>query len=307
LPVNPGEPYNPEHLRGVRDSTRKPLLAFGRMAQNVSDISRRYQSETGVPYIQGLPETVRAMQGLVRYSDAVRRGIRQLPTPGGSEGNLSGDRFELLLGEHGLTLPKSRLAQSPDEAALLAPRVGFPVAVKIVSPAASHKTEVGGVALGLRDAGAVRAAAHEMTARLASHDPGARVEGFLVQEMVDGLELIVGVREDPQFGPFMLTGLGGILVEAMRDVAIRLLPVGDDEARAMLRSLRGASLLGAFRGRPARDTAAVVGAMTGLSRLFLDHRAWLSDFEINPMIVLAEGGGVRAVDVRLVRRKVPGA
>ncbi len=82
--------------------------------------------------------------------------------------------------------------------------------MKIVSPEASHKTEVGGVALGLRDAAAVRAAAEAMTARLAAHDPRARVEGFLVQEMVDGLEMILGVREDPQFGPFMLVGLGGV-------------------------------------------------------------------------------------------------
>jgi acetyltransferase len=129
------------------------------------------------------------------------------------------------------------------------------------------------------------------------------VSGFLVQEMVDGLEMILGVREDPQFGPFMLAGVGGVTVEATRDVAIRLLPIDEDTARGMLSSLRGASLLGAFRGRAARDVDAVVRAMTGLSRLFLDHRNLLSDLEINPLIVLAEGNGVRAVDVRVVLRK----
>jgi acetyltransferase len=142
-----------------------------------------------------------------------------------------------------------------------------------------------------------------MTARLAAHDPAARIEGFLVQEMVDGLEMILGVREDPQFGPFMLAGLGGVQVEVMRDVAIRLLPLGEDAAREMIRSLRGAALLDAFRGRTARDVDAVEAAMTGLSRLFLEHRTLLSDLEINPLIVLAKGEGVRAVDVRLVGRK----
>ena len=121
--------------------------------------------------------------------------------------------------------------------------------------------------------------------------------------MVAGVEMILGVREDPQFGPFMLVGLGGVMVEAMKDVAIRLLPIDEDTARDMLRSLRGAPLLAEFRGRPARDTDAVVRAMAGLSRLFLDHRPWLSDLEINPLIVLGKNEGVRAVDVRVVRRK----
>jgi succinyl-CoA synthetase beta subunit len=200
-----------------------------------------------------------------------------------------------------LTPPQSAFAKTLDEAAAQAARLGFPVALKIVSPQASHKTEVGGVALGLRDAAAVRSAAEAMRARLAAHDAGARVEGFLVQEMVDGLEMILGVREDPQFGPFMVAGLGGVAVEAVRDVAIRLLPIDEATARDMLQSLRGAALLAAFRGRPARDIDAVVSAMTGLSRLFLDHRPWLSDLEINPLMVLAQGQGVRAVDVRLIR------
>ncbi|MPZ41714.1 MAG: CoA-binding protein, partial [Rhizobiales bacterium] len=126
--------------------------------------------------------------------------------------------------------------------------------------------------------------------------------GFLVQEMVDGLEMIVGVREDPQFGPFMVVGLGGVLVEVLRDVAIRLLPVDEATAREMIRSLRSAPLLGPFRGRAPRDTDAVVRAMVGLSRIFMQHRNWLSDVEINPMIVLAGGEGVRAVDVRCVPR-----
>ena len=250
MPVNPGDPYNPEPLRGVLASTDKPVLAFGRIAQNASEISRKYQNETGVPFIHGLPETVRALQGLVRYAAARRRGAAAMPEPRGRAESLDGAAFDALLASHGLTVPKSALGKTPDEAAAHAARIGFPVAVKIVSPEASHKTEVGGVTLGLRDAAAVRAAAEAMAARLTAHDPRARVEGFLVQEMVAGVEMILGVREDPQFGPFMLVGLGGVMVEAMKDVALRMLPIDEDTARDMLRSLRGAPLLGGIP-RPA--------------------------------------------------------
>ena len=300
LPVNPGDPYDPEPLRGVMASTDKPVLGFGRIAQNVSDISRKFQTETGMPFIQGLPETVRALQNLVHYAAVLRRGAVPDAKPLGAAGEPDTAAFEALIAAHGLTLPRSARAATPQDAAAKAAEIGFPVAVKIVSPQASHKTEIGGVALHLGDAGAVRAAADAMAARLRAHDAGAVVEGFLVQEMVDGVEMLVGVREDAQFGPIMAVGLGGIAVEVMKDVAIRLLPVDEHTAREMIGSLRGAPLIGAFRGRPARDTDSLVRAMTGLSRLFFQYRAWFSDIEINPLIVLAQG--VRAVDIRTVRR-----
>jgi acetyltransferase len=298
MPVNPGDPYDPAPLRGVLESTTKPVLAFGRIAQNATDISRKFQAETGVPFIHGLPETVRALQNLVRYADALRRNAAAVAT---SPASPDTSPFDAQLAGHGLTPPRSALAATPDEAAARAEPIGFPVAVKIVSPQASHKTEVGGVALHLSDAAAVRTAANAIATRLRAHDASAKI-GFLVQEMVDGLEMLLGVRRDPQFGPVMVVGLGGVAVEVLRDVAIRLLPIDDETAREMLGSLRAAPLLGAFRGRPARDTDALVAAMTGLSRLFAAHGDRLSDIEINPLIVLAQGQGVRAVDVRTVRR-----
>ena len=116
------------------------------------------------------------------------------------------------------------------------------------------------------------------------------------------LKMIVGVREDPQFGPFILAGFGGVTAEVIRDVAIRMLPIDEDIAREMIASLRGAPLLGNFRGRPSRDVAALVRSIVGLSQLFIDHRPWISELEINPLTILAEGDGVRGVDVRLVPR-----
>jgi acyl-CoA synthetase (NDP forming) len=302
VPMSPADPYDLEPLRSVFDSTDKPVLGFGRISQNATDTSRRYQADTGVPFIHGLPETVRAMQGLARYAATLRRGVTELAGPRGSAANLSGEAFDKLLATHGLTAPKSAMTKTADEAAAQALRIGFPVAVKIVSPQASHKTEVGGVTLGLRDENSVQAAAESMGRRLTAYDPKARIDGFLVQEMVSGVEMILGVREDPQFGPFILIGFGGVMAEVMRDVAIRLLPVDEDTAREMIFSLRGVPLLKEFRGRPPRDIEAVVKAAVGMSKLFADHRPWLSDIEINPLIVLGEGQGARAVDVRVVPR-----
>ena len=301
MPVNPGDPCDPAPLRGVVESTDKPVLAFGRIAQNVSDISRKYQAETGVPFIHGLPETIRALANLVRYAEALQRPA--LPAdPPVAAGAPDAAAFDALLAEHGLMPPRSALTTSPDDAAAKAATIGFPVAVKIVSPQASHKTEVGGVALHLADAAAVRMAAERMAERLRAHDPGATIDGFLVQEMVEGQEMLIGVREDPQFGPVMAVGIGGIAVEAMKDASIRLLPIDHSTAADMIFSLRGASLLGAFRGRPERDTPALTKAMIGLSRLFLACRPYFSDIEVNPLIVRAREEGACAVDVRVVRR-----
>ena len=169
-----------------------------------------------------------------------------------------------------------------------------------MTPDAIHKTELGAVALGLDSEAAVRDGAADIGARLAA--ASVELTGFLVQEMVDGLEVIVGVREDDQFGPVMVVGLGGVFVEAIGDVALRLLPVTAEDAREMLGELRGAALLGAFRGARPRDVDALVRAIVGLSDVYLDHRHHLSDLEINPLMVLAEGEGVRVVDLRPIRR-----
>ena len=131
---------------------------------------------------------------------------------------------------------------------------------------------------------AVRVAAERMAARLRAHDAHATIDGFLVQEMVDGLEMLIGVREDPQFGPIMAVGFGGVAVEAIKDVGIRLLPIDHGTAADMIFSLRGAELLGAFRGRAHRDTPALTQAMIGLSRLFTAYRPWISEIEVNPLI-----------------------
>jgi hypothetical protein len=193
------------------------------------------------------------------------------------------------------------------EAVSAAERIGFPVALKIRSPDILHKTEAGGVALGLQDRGAVAAAAQALVASARATAPDARIDGFLVQEMVSGIEAIVGARSDELYGPMLLVGAGGILVELVEDAALRLLPVTADEVGAMVDGLKLARLLSGFRGRPAADRAALEATALALGRFFLDHRARIKDIEINPLMVRsrrsAEQAGAVAVDVRVVWRE----
>jgi acyl-CoA synthetase (NDP forming) len=300
LPTTPDDPTDHTIFSDVVAGTDKPVIAYTRVSQNVTADGLAFQAKAGLPFVQTLPAAVRSLQALIKYSAVLERGVVPLSEPTGARASLVGAAFEQRLAQHGLTPPASAMGATAQQAATEAVKIGFPVALKIVSPQASHKTEVGGVSLGLMDEAAVVAAADEMAARLAAIEPDAVVEGFLVQEMVSGVEMILGVREDPQFGPFMVAGLGGVMVEAMRDIAFRMLPLTTADAEAMLDELRGKALLGEFRGRPARDIEALTTAMVGLSALFLDHRTHLADLEVNPLIVGAVGEGVRAVDVRPV-------
>jgi acyl-CoA synthetase (NDP forming) len=293
LPLE-GETPDPQWLTATMSSTGKPVFAYARTQQNVLEASRAFQRTTGMPHLQGILRAVRAAQQLDTYA---RRLERPLPPAFVARGNAKtpGDPVAAA----GIRLPEGALALSVDDAVACAERIGFPVAVKLHSPLPIHKTEAGGVLLGLRDRDAVANAARTLFATIAA-SPGLGCDGVLVQEMVDGLELIVGMRADPQYGPIVLLGLGGIFVEAFDDLAVRLLPVDAGDVRAMLGQLRGKRLLEKFRGRAARDVDAVVAAVVALGDVFLATGDELADLEINPLTVLEAGRGVRAVDVRTV-------
>lgn len=195
-----------------------------------------------------------------------------------------------LLAEAGLPVIEERRARTAEAAAEAAAALGFPVALKLDSPDVAHKTEVGGVRLGLADAEAVRAgvvAILESAARLA---PAARVEGVLVQRMAPrGVELILGARWDPQFGATVLLGLGGVEAEVWRDVTLELAPVSEAGALAMLRRLRGLPLLEGHRGRPACDLAAIARAVARFSAFAAAAGARAPEIEVNPLVCGPEG------------------
>jgi acetyl-CoA synthetase (ADP-forming) len=198
----------------------------------------------------------------------------------------------------GIAVATPALVASEDEARAAAARVGFPLALKIVSPDISHKTDVGGVALGLASSEAVVEAARAMRERARGLRPDARIEGFSLQPMVaPGKELLVGSVRDPQFGPLVVTGFGGIYVEVLRDTATRLAPVDEEEARAMLDELRLAPLLHGARGETPVDLVALAATIARFSSLCAGEEA-LAEIEINPLV--ASPAGAIAVDARAV-------
>lgn len=198
-------------------------------------------------------------------------------------------------------VPVTREILAPDEeAAVTAWRdIARPVAVKIVSPDIAHKTEVGGIRLDLNDAEAVRAAFQAVTAAGRKAVPHARIDGVVVQEMAPkGIEIIVGAKRDPQFGPLIAVGLGGVMAELLTDTAVRLAPVSADEARAMLRSLRAYPLLAGFRGTAGIDLDALVPVIQRISEFAADFAAHIEEIDVNPLIATATD--IVAVDALLV-------
>ena len=194
------------------------------------------------------------------------------------------------------TVPEAAVA-SADDAAAAAERFGFPVVLKVLSPDILHKSDIGGVKLGLGSPEAVRAAYTEVVEAARRACPGARIDGAVVQKQEPpGLEVLVGITRDPVFGPVMTVGLGGIFTEVLKDVGHRLLPVDAEAAEAMVRSLRGAPLFGSIRGRPPLDVAALGRTMAALSDAFLASGDAIAELEINPFVVRPEGGGVVALD-----------
>jgi acyl-CoA synthetase (NDP forming) len=210
---------------------------------------------------------------------------------------LAAAEAERLLRAFGIPLVESVAAATSEAAVAAAEQIGHPVVLKIDSPDLAHKTDVGGVRLGCADSAAVRRGFAEMVAEVRRRAPAARIEGVLVQPMVaDGLEMIVGVKSDPLVGPAVVCGFGGVLVEVLRDVAVRVPPIDGEDAREMLRELKGAALLGGVRGRPPADVAAVVDVVTRIGALAEALGPRLSGLDLNPLIARPEGRGAVAVD-----------
>jgi acetate---CoA ligase (ADP-forming) len=291
-----GEKREAALFKNLAGATEKPILAFARSTYSCTDESRAYQDDAGIPFLQAIKPTLRAVAGLGLYGERLQTGIPGLLPASGNLADLDGDRFNSLLQNHGLTLPRQVLVESATEAAQRAKGLGFPVAMKLIAPEVIHKTESGAVVLGLNSADDVEAQGKRL---LGLAQGSAKL---LVQEMVQGTEILLGARTDPQYGPFMIVGLGGIFVEVLKDVAVRLLPVSEAEAWAMLKELKGYRILEGVRAQPPRDTAALVKAVVGLSDIFLTYRDHVSDLEFNPIMLRAQGQGLAAVDVRMIRK-----
>jgi acetyltransferase len=206
-----------------------------------------------------------------------------------------------ILKAYGLKIPRSELAKTADEAVQLASEIGYPVVMKIASPDILHKTDVGGVKVGLESADQVRDAFDLMIYRTERFLPEAEIWGCQIQEMAPpgGLEVLIGMNRDPQFGPLVTFGLGGIYVEALKDVTFRVAPFTRIDAEAMLSEIRSKALLEGVRGKPAVDKEAIVDVLLRMGQMVQDFPE-IAEFDINPLIVYPKDQGALAIDMRLV-------
>lgn len=297
-----------------KESSHKPVVAcfFG-----LDDLSSAvtHLEEAGIPTFTFPEDAVQGFSGLTRYQEwrerprtrvraftvdraAARAAIRKAREAGLTV--LPEYRSRSLLEAYGIRFPAHGRASDAEEGVAVAEKIGYPVVLKVASVDISHKTDVGGVAVGLRDAAAVRTAFAAMEASLAEKAPTARIEGFELEHQVPGgPEVLIGLQRDPHFGPVLVFGLGGIYVEALQDVTFRLAPMVTLSARSMVSSVRGFPVLQGMRGGPPGDLPALYEAIERVSQLATDLPE-VSELDINPMIVRPQGDGVVAVDARVV-------
>ena len=229
------------------------------------------------------------------------KAVKALAAGGGS---LSEYDSKALIRAFGVPTTREEIAGDAEAAVAAAERIGYPVALKVNSADILHKTEAGGIRLGLRDAAAVRTAFAEVVANARAYDADAGIDGAVVQEMVSGgVETIVGVSYDAQLGPILLFGTGGVMVEVYNDVALRLCPITRGDALEMIDEVKGARLLRGYRGAPAADVDALADVLVGVSQMAAQLEGSLGELDINPLMVLPEGQGVKAADALVVGMK----
>ena len=205
-----------------------------------------------------------------------------------------------IMADYGLNLVPGDLAADRDQALAIAKKVGYPVVLKIVSPHILHKSDLGGIALNLASAESLESAMQQMVERINAAAPEAEITGYLIQKMAPkGMEVIIGMKRDPTFGPLMMFGLGGVYVELFKDIGFGVAPMTVEQAYEMISATKTGQLLQGFRGGPTYDLHAVVDAIGRLSQLALDHPG-IDEVEINPLLVLPEGQGAIVLDARMI-------
>jgi acetate---CoA ligase (ADP-forming) len=303
--------------RAIIDAKATTPKAITACLFGVDDLSREVAllEDNGIPAFTFPEEATQGLGSLARYHawlNRPRTEVRTFPVDHAAaqavidaarrEGTtiLTDYASRALLALYGVPLPAVKLVKTLDEATEAARTIGFPVVLKVVSHDLSHKTDVGGVALGILDTSMLAAAWDAMQASLKARAPTARIEGFEVEtEIPDGKETLVGIQRDPNFGPIVVFGLGGIYVEVLRDVTFRLAPVRPLAAVHMVQSVKAFPLLQGIRGEPPSDLGALTETIERISQLAVDMPD-IAELDINPLIVRPDHQGVVAVDARVV-------
>lgn len=292
---------------GASRAHGKPYL-FVQQPAALSDGARDWLREHGVPYVDSFDTAARALRAwadadaagcalpVETRPDGLASGPSALPEAGGATSEAD---TKALLARYGIKTNQGSVCVTPEAARDYSSGLQFPVVVKIVSPNITHKSDVGGVVLGLTDPSAVQEAVARMADTVAERCPDAVIEGFSVQEQITGYaELLLGIKRDPQFGPMIVIGAGGTLVELLSDVQLATAPVTAAHARRLLSRLKIHRMLADMRGVGALDIDAVADAIERLGWLAHDFRESLLELDINPLLVDRQGRGITAVDAR---------
>jgi acetyl-CoA synthetase (ADP-forming) len=205
--------------------------------------------------------------------------------------------------EYGIETPRFQLADSVEKAVEAADSLGYPVVLKVVSPQVTHKSDVGGVLVNLNDSKEVKTGFETIEANLKRYAPKAEFKGVLVQKMAPpGLELIIGAIADPQFGPTVMLGMGGLYVELYKDTSFRIAPINVEDAEEMVEELKASRILKGYRGQPPLDVGAIVDALVNVSNLATRYEGIIEQLDVNPVLVYEKG--LQAVDARIILKSI---
>jgi acyl-CoA synthetase (NDP forming) len=307
-PLNTADPFRGEadRLRSIVADSERPVVLYSLFPQNTPEAAAQLE-QLGIPWAPSPRRTARMISALARAGreragESEDRPQRELPLPA-SGASSSEHEVKIFLRSVGLPVPRGGLATAAPQAAVIADDVGYPVVMKVQSPEIVHKSDVGGVALGVGDPDAVRAAFDRLVANATAARPDARIEGVLVEgQSQPGFEMIVGVVADPDFGPQVLVGAGGIHAEALADSVLRPAPVSRRQAREMIASLRCGP---AFRDDVPRalDTAALVEVLVAVSEVAAHHVDGIGEMDLNPVVVYETGQGLCILDAWIGRAR----
>ena len=290
--------------------TDKRVFILTRATEPPAEIWYDKLNSLGLTFTGDYRKSLRAMnrlrknerdRAIGRFLPATRPGPAPIRRQLGS-GVLTYRETDKLLHDYGVPLAPSVLAQSAGEAAQAAEKLGYPCVLKVASVEIPHKTEFGALRLGLDSRIAVERAYEEMLTNVRRQKPDADIEGVLVQKQIKGVECLLGIARDDQLGPTLVMGLGGVFVEILADVQIRIPSIGSAEARRALESLKGAKIFSGVRGAPPVDIDALADMAARLSWLAFDYGGEIAEFDLNPVVVLPKGQGAFAVDALLVAR-----
>jgi acetyltransferase len=299
------------------EKTDKLLIVFSRASVSLPEYWRQLLRQHQIPFLLEYRKGFKALKSLLNYrhfleshgtatqsSTRVEANLSKVKNLLHSAGRILTERqSKQIVAEYGIPVALEFLAASAEEAVAMANRIGYPVVLKIESPEITHKTDAGAVEIDIRSDAEVRAAFNRMTSNAKAYSPTAQINGVLVQEMIrGGREMIIGMTQDSQWGPTIVVGLGGIFVEVLKDIAIRVAPLNSSDVETMLHELKGEKILQSFRGQPAADSAAIIDAVLRFSQLCVDLKDEIEEIDVNPLLVFDNGKGAKVVDCLITRR-----